>query len=107
MAGISRVLKSTGSRFLPRVFRIQVFRACLGEVADARGGAGSAFSRVNGDDARQDFQQGGLARAVIYARGVWQPVLEYFLPVQMCHMRVNEKYRVWHDCCLLYTSSLK
>ena len=35
----------------------------------------------------------------VYARGVWQPVLEYFLPVQMCHMRVNEKYRVWHDCC--------
>ncbi|MCL2095490.1 MAG: glycoside hydrolase family 9 protein [Oscillospiraceae bacterium] len=35
----------------------------------------------------------------IYERGVWQPVLEYFLPVQMCHMRVNEKYRVWHDLC--------
>ena len=35
----------------------------------------------------------------IYDRGVWQPVLEYFLPVQMCHMRVNEKYRVWHDAC--------
>jgi len=37
----------------------------------------------------------------IYDRGAWQPVLEYFLPVQMCHMRVNEKYRVWHDCCHL------
>ena len=35
----------------------------------------------------------------IYERGVWQPVIEYFLPVQMCHMRVNEKYRVWHDRC--------
>ena len=35
----------------------------------------------------------------IYDRGVWQPVLEYFLPVQMCHMRVSEKYRVWHDAC--------
>ncbi|MCL1844756.1 MAG: glycoside hydrolase family 9 protein [Defluviitaleaceae bacterium] len=35
----------------------------------------------------------------IYERGVWQPVLEYFLPVQMCHMRVNEKYRVWHGLC--------
>lgn len=34
-------------------------------------------------------------------RGVWQPVLEYFLPVQMCHMRVSEKYRVWHDACHL------
>lgn len=37
----------------------------------------------------------------IYERGVWQPVLEYFLPVQMCHIRVNEKYRVWHGCCHL------
>lgn len=35
----------------------------------------------------------------VYDRGVWQPVIEYFLPVQMCHMRVNEKYRVWHDYC--------
>ncbi len=35
----------------------------------------------------------------VYDRGVWQPVLEYFLPVQMCHMRINEKYRVWHDLC--------
>jgi hypothetical protein len=37
--------------------------------------------------------------ADVYDRGVWQPVLEYFLPVQMCHMRVNEKYRVWHGHC--------
>lgn len=35
----------------------------------------------------------------VYDRGVWQPVLEYFLPVQMCHMRVSDKYRVWHDRC--------
>ncbi|MGB5779440.1 MAG: cellulase N-terminal Ig-like domain-containing protein [Allopontixanthobacter sediminis] len=32
----------------------------------------------------------------VYSRHAWQPTLEYFLPVQMCHMRVNEKYRVWH-----------
>lgn len=37
--------------------------------------------------------------ADVYDRGVWQPVLEYFLPVQMCHMRVSEKYRVWHGLC--------
>src|SRR5690606_28378448 len=35
----------------------------------------------------------------IYDRHVWQPVLEYYLPVQMCHMRINEKYRVWHGLC--------
>ena len=37
----------------------------------------------------------------VYDRGVWQPVIEYFLPVQMCHARVTEKYRVWHDACHL------
>ena len=35
----------------------------------------------------------------VYDRGVWQPVLEYFLPIQMCHMRVQEKYRIRHDLC--------
>jgi endoglucanase len=35
----------------------------------------------------------------VYERGVWQPTLDYFLPIQMCHMRVNEKYRVWHGLC--------
>jgi hypothetical protein len=35
----------------------------------------------------------------VFARGVWQPTVEYFLPIQMCHMRVNENYRVWHGLC--------
>ncbi|HYG18404.1 MAG TPA: glycoside hydrolase family 9 protein [Ohtaekwangia sp.] len=35
----------------------------------------------------------------IYKRHVWQPTIEYFLPAQMCHMRINERYRVWHDRC--------
>jgi endoglucanase len=35
----------------------------------------------------------------VFRRDVWQPTLEYFLPVQMCHMRVQEKYRVWHGLC--------
>jgi endoglucanase len=35
----------------------------------------------------------------VYGNKAWQPTLDYYLPVQMCHMRVNEKYRVWHDRC--------
>jgi len=35
----------------------------------------------------------------VYDRNVWQPTIEYFLPVQMCHMRINEGYRVWHGLC--------
>ena len=32
----------------------------------------------------------------VFDRNVWQPTVEYFLPVQMAHMRVNDHYRVWH-----------
>ncbi len=35
----------------------------------------------------------------VFKRDVWQPTVEYYLPVMMCHMRVNEKYRVWHGLC--------
>ena len=35
----------------------------------------------------------------IYSRNVWQPTLEYFLPVQMCHMKVKDRYRTWHGLC--------
>ncbi len=37
--------------------------------------------------------------ANVYKRDVWQPTIEYFLPVQMCHMKINEKYRTWHGLC--------
>jgi hypothetical protein len=50
-----------------------------------------------GDTQSSPFRIG----ADVYRRGVWQPTLEYFLPIQMCHMKVNERYRVWHDVCHL------
>ncbi len=42
-----------------------------------------------------------LINKEIYSRYIWQPTIEYFLPVQMCHMKVNENYRVWHGRCHL------
>ncbi|HEY5807086.1 MAG TPA: glycoside hydrolase family 9 protein [Povalibacter sp.] len=39
--------------------------------------------------------------AQVFQRQVWQPTLEYFLPAQMCHMQVREKYRLWHGACHL------
>lgn len=39
--------------------------------------------------------------ANVYQNDVWQPVIDYYLPVQMCHVRVNDHYRVWHDACHL------
>ncbi|MDR2498733.1 MAG: glycoside hydrolase family 9 protein, partial [Tannerellaceae bacterium] len=58
-------------------------------------GAEGLYRVRYGDSASSLFR---ISRDV-YDRGVWQPALEYFLPVQMCHVRVNEKYRVWHDLC--------
>ena len=37
----------------------------------------------------------------VYQRHVWQPTVDSFLPIQMCHVRVNERYRVWHGACHL------
>ncbi len=37
----------------------------------------------------------------VYQQGVWQPTLETFLPVQMCHVRVEDLARVWHGACHL------
>jgi len=39
--------------------------------------------------------------ADVYERHVWQPTVDSFLPIQMCHVRVNERYRVWHGACHL------
>ena len=35
----------------------------------------------------------------VYKRHVWQPTLEYYLPAQMCHMRINHLVKVWHGLC--------
>lgn len=35
----------------------------------------------------------------VYGGRAWHPVISTFLPVQMCHMRVNDRYRVWHGLC--------
>jgi endoglucanase len=32
----------------------------------------------------------------LYSKGVWQPSLDTYLPVQMDHVKVRENYRVWH-----------
>ena len=64
--------------------------------ADFSGARAEGLYRLRCGDAASNLFR--ISRDV-YDRGVWQPVLEYFLPVQMCHMRVQEKYRVWHGLC--------
>jgi endoglucanase len=31
----------------------------------------------------------------------WRPALQYFMPIQMCHVQVREGSRVWHGACHL------
>lgn len=50
-----------------------------------------------GNTVSQPFQ----ISSTVFQRGIWQPVIEHFLPIQMCHMRVEEQYRVWHGACHL------
>ena len=33
--------------------------------------------------------------------GLWEPSLETFIPVQMCHMRIKDRNRIWHGVCHL------
>jgi endoglucanase len=37
----------------------------------------------------------------VYQKSVWQPTLEIYFPVQMCHMRIRDRARVWHGACHL------
>ena len=38
-------------------------------------------------------------RKNIFETNIWQPTLGTFLPVQMCHMRIEDRYKVWHGLC--------
>lgn len=75
-----------------RFLRYQYARLDFSEVKTP-----GAYRISYGDQASHVFR----INSDVYQRHVWQPTLEYFLPAQMCHMRVNEKYRLWHGACHL------
>jgi len=37
----------------------------------------------------------------VYGKGPWEMTLDVFYPVQMCHMKVTDRGRVWHGVCHL------
>jgi len=37
----------------------------------------------------------------IFTSGVWQPALEAYFPVQMCHVKVKDRSQIWHGACHL------
>ena len=49
----------------------------------------------------RDQQAGPFRIANQVYDDAWHPTLEYFLPVQMCHVSVKEGNRTWHGPCHL------
>jgi hypothetical protein len=37
----------------------------------------------------------------VYAEGIWQPTLEGYFPIQMCHVKVRDRSLIWHGACHL------
>ena len=37
----------------------------------------------------------------VYKNNVWQPTLESYFPVQMCHLKVRDHAMIWHGACHL------
>jgi endoglucanase len=70
--------------------RYKYLRFDFTEVADE-----GLYKISYGTDTSHEFE----IRHDIFARNVWQPTLEYFLPVQMCHMSVHDRFRMWHGLC--------
>jgi hypothetical protein len=37
----------------------------------------------------------------VYKEGIWQPTLEGYFPIQMCHIGVRDRQAIWHGPCHL------
>jgi len=73
-----------------RFLRYQYLRFDFGDVTE------EGLYRVEyGTQKSNEFE----IRNDVFARNVWQPTLEYFLPIQMCHMTVKDRFRIWHGLC--------
>ena len=90
-AGLEKVLEKPG-RDWGRFMRYRYLQLDFSDVSEP-----GMYVVKYGDKESSVFQIHGE----VFQRHVWQPTVEYFLPVQMCHMRINDRYRVWHDACHL------
>ncbi len=73
-----------------RFLRYQYVRFDFSDVADE-----GLYKIQYGNVESNEFE----IKRDIFARHVWQPTLEYFLPVQMCHMKIKDRYKTWHGIC--------
>lgn len=83
-------VKKASSEVWGKFLRYNYVKFDFTEVAEE-----GMYQVVYGDKKSEPFQ----ISPNVFKRHVWQPTLEYYLPVQMCHMRINDRYRVWHGLC--------
>ncbi len=88
--GNHHIIKESSPESWGKFLRYQYLKFDFSEVKNE-----GIYQVVFGDEKSEPFQ----ISENIFKRHVWQPTLEYFLPVQMCHMRINDRYRVWHGLC--------
>jgi hypothetical protein len=87
---ITIVKADTAPKLWGRFLRYQYVRFDFSDVTDE-----GLYKIQYGNVESNEFE----IKKDIFARHVWQPTLEYFLPVQMCHMRINDRYKTWHGVC--------
>jgi endoglucanase len=91
-AGLVRTVREAKPQEWGRFLRYHYLRFDFSDIRD-----GELYQIRYGEKVSHPFR---VSRQV-FSRDVWQPTLEYFLPAQMCHMKVLEKYRLWHGACHL------
>src|SRR3972149_661749 len=84
------VKQDTNPALWGNFLRYKYLRFDFSDVAD------EGLYKIKYDDVESNLFE---IKKDIYSRNVWQPTLEYFLPVQMCHMRIEDRYKVWHGLC--------
>ncbi|MBN2000241.1 glycoside hydrolase family 9 protein, partial [candidate division KSB1 bacterium] len=89
-SGDREIIKTQNPESWGRFLRFQYYKFDFSAVIDS-----GIYIIDYGESRSNPF----LISPQVFCRHVWQPTLETFLPVQMCHMRVNDRYRVWHGLC--------
>lgn len=88
--GEHKILKNSNAEIWGKFLRYNYVQFDFSDIVEE-----GNYQVAYGDVKSEPFQISNQ----VFKRHVWQPTLEYFLPVQMCHMRINDRYRVWHDLC--------
>lgn len=89
-SGIAQTVKTGTPRLWGDFLRYRYAHFDFSEVSEP-----GIYRIKYGEEVSNNF----LISESVYTTQVWQPTLAYYLPVQMCHMRINDRVKVWHGLC--------